>query len=177
MLARERRLAVAGTFELVALVDRISLGTSTPDDRDVFRLVVNMNKYWTSVRSTAAVHEAIEVLGGNGAIEDFSVLPRLWRDCIVLESWEGTHNVLTAQVLKDLHKLRLHEAYVRYVEALARTPETQARLVADRAGFEQVLALPVEDAPVALRDLIDRTMVTWQMACWESVSADAGAAP
>lgn len=175
-LARERRLAVAGTFELVSLVDRMALGTASNDDRDVFRLVVNMNKYWTSVRSTAAVHEAIEVLGGNGAIEDFSVLPRLWRDCIVLESWEGTHNVLTMQVLKDLHKFRLHEAYFRHLDALARTPTTRTRLDADRVAFEALLRLPADEASLALRDLIDRTMVTWQTACWEAVEgADAPA--
>jgi acyl-CoA dehydrogenase-like protein len=47
----------------------------------------------------------IEALGGNGTIEDFSPLPRLYRDAIVFESWEGTHNVLCAQVLRDLAKL------------------------------------------------------------------------
>ena len=51
------------------------------------------------------VHSGIEVLGGNGAIEEFSVLPRLYRDTIVYESWEGTHNVLVAQVLNDLRRL------------------------------------------------------------------------
>ena len=38
-------------------------------------------------------------------IEDFSPLPRLYRDAIVFESWEGTHNVLCAQVLRDLSRL------------------------------------------------------------------------
>lgn len=168
-LRRERRLAVAGTFELVALTDRIALATATPDERATFRLVVNMNKYWTSLRSTAAIHEAIEVLGGNGAIEDFSVLPRLWRDCIVLESWEGTHNVLAAQVLKDLRRFELHKAYFRHLEAMARTETTRARIAVDRTTLEAVLALSAGPASVAIRDFIDQTMVTWQLACWETV--------
>ena len=33
------------------------------------------------------------------------MLPRLYRDSIVYESWEGTHNVLVAQVLADLHRM------------------------------------------------------------------------
>lgn len=168
MLRRERRLAVSGTFELVALADRIALGTATEAERRTFRLVVNMNKYWTSVRATAAIHEAIEVLGGNGAIEDFSVLPRLWRDCIVLESWEGTHNVLAAQVLKDLHRYRLHEAYFGHLEALAGTDATRARIAEDREALAGVLAAPPGPASVAIRDFIDRTMVTWQTACCEA---------
>jgi hypothetical protein len=59
------------------------------------------------------VHRAIEVLGGNGAIESFSVLPRLYRDMVVLESWEGTHNVLALQVLRDSGRYQLHEGFLR----------------------------------------------------------------
>jgi hypothetical protein len=63
---------------------------------------VNANKFVTSLAATAVVRRGIEALGGNGTIEDFSPLPRLYRDAIVFESWEGTHNVLCAQVLRDL---------------------------------------------------------------------------
>ena len=34
-------------------------------------------------------------------------------------------------------------------------------------------ALEPGPASVAVRDLIDRMMVTWQAACWEAVEADA----
>ncbi len=33
------------------------------------------------------------------------MLPRLYRDAIVYESWEGAHNVLVAQVLNDCRRL------------------------------------------------------------------------
>jgi hypothetical protein len=69
------------------------------------RLLVNGNKFVTSLAATQAVRRGIETLGGNGTIEDFSPLPRLYRDAIVFESWEGTHNVLCAQVLRDLERL------------------------------------------------------------------------
>ena len=65
------------------------------------RIAVMINKYWTAIAATATARDGIEVLGGNGTIEDFSVLPRLYRDAIVVESWEGTHNTLCAQVLRD----------------------------------------------------------------------------
>ena len=66
-----------------------------------WRILVNLNKFWTSVTATSCIRTAIEILGGNGAIEEFSVLPRLLRDSIVCEAWEGSHNVLCAQALKD----------------------------------------------------------------------------
>jgi len=92
-------------FALTGLEDVIDDGTA--DDADVLyhRFLVNVSKYVLSVQATDVVHSAIEILGGNGTIEEFSVLPRLYRDAIVYESWEGTHNVLVAQVLTDLRRL------------------------------------------------------------------------
>ena len=92
-------------FALTALEDVVDDGTA--DDADVLyhRFLVNVTKYVLSVQATDVVHSAIEILGGNGTIEEFSVLPRLYRDAIVYESWEGTHNVLVNQVLNDLRRL------------------------------------------------------------------------
>jgi len=100
--------AVATTFRILAMADRIATGEATADIKEARRTHVNINKYWTSIQCSNVVHDAIEVLGGNGTIEDFSVLPRLYRDAIVLESWEGTHNTLCAQVLRDFATRQLH---------------------------------------------------------------------
>jgi len=51
-------------------------------------------------------------IGGNGAIETFSPLVRLYRDAMVLESWEGTHNVLVEQVLRDAARYGAHRAFL-----------------------------------------------------------------
>eukprot|EP00659_Diplonema_papillatum_P021339 gene21339-32815_t len=58
------------------------------------RLLVNLNKYWAAKSATEACHTAINVFGGNGAIESFSVLPRLLRDSVVTEQWEGPQHLL-----------------------------------------------------------------------------------
>ncbi len=60
----------------------------------MYRFLVNANKLGTAINATEVIRTGIELLGGNGTIEDFSVLPRLLRDSIVYENWEGTHNVL-----------------------------------------------------------------------------------
>jgi hypothetical protein len=103
----ETSAALASTLALTELVGRIDEGTATKSERNVHRFLVNANKYVTSITATDVVHRAIEVLGGNGTIEDFSPLPRLYRDAIVFESWEGTHNVLCAQVHRDCIRLGL----------------------------------------------------------------------
>jgi len=56
-------------------------------------------------RATRGLHEAMMLLGGNGIEERFSPLPRLWRDAAIMETWEGPHNVLFTQALRDLERL------------------------------------------------------------------------
>ena len=101
----EEQAALASTLELTALVEEIDAGTADREDRAWHRILVNANKFVTSLAATSCVRRGIEALGGNGTIEDFSPLPRLYRDAIVFESWEGTHNILCDQVLRDLGRL------------------------------------------------------------------------
>jgi hypothetical protein len=34
---------------------------------------------------------------------------------VVLESWEGTHNVLCLQVLRDIERYQLHQPFLRFI--------------------------------------------------------------
>jgi alkylation response protein AidB-like acyl-CoA dehydrogenase len=103
--------ALHSTWALTELDEAVDLasGGNPIEDAEVgfHRYLVNANKLGCALAATSTVGRAIEVLGGNGTIEDFSVLPRLLRDAVVYEQWEGTHNVLTAQVLRDIGKLGL----------------------------------------------------------------------
>jgi alkylation response protein AidB-like acyl-CoA dehydrogenase len=105
----ETAAAIASTTALTELVGKMDEGTATPNDLALHRFLINANKYVTSITASDIVHRGIEVLGGNGTIEDFSPLPRLYRDAVVFESWEGTHNVLCAQVRRDCAKLGLSQ--------------------------------------------------------------------
>jgi alkylation response protein AidB-like acyl-CoA dehydrogenase len=104
--------AVASSFRLAAQADRL-LSAPNEELELAWRVGINVNKYWTSVRNTQCIRLAMEVLGGNGAIETFSPLVRLYRDSMVLESWEGTHNVLVQQVMKDSARYGAHTAFTK----------------------------------------------------------------
>ncbi|VAW35449.1 Acyl-CoA dehydrogenase [hydrothermal vent metagenome] len=78
----------------------------------VLRMRANINKYFTASRSVQHIHHCIDVLAGNGAIESFSPLPRLLRDGIVYENWEGTHNTLRMQILRDMHKSQIEKLFI-----------------------------------------------------------------
>jgi alkylation response protein AidB-like acyl-CoA dehydrogenase len=104
--------ALCTTFRILAMTDLIETGRGDEELTAARRIAVMINKYWTAVTSTACTRDGIELLGGNGTIEDFSVLPRLYRDAIVIESWEGTHNTLCAQVLRDFSERGLHRPWL-----------------------------------------------------------------
>ncbi|MEA3502077.1 MAG: acyl-CoA dehydrogenase family protein [Actinomycetota bacterium] len=133
--------ALHSTWLLTALDEAVDLGTADEMDGAFHRYLVNANKLTCSLAATQAVREAVEILGGNGAIETFSVLPRLLRDAVVYEQWEGTHNTLTAQVLRDLGRLDLTAAVVdRTATLLKGIADPDLGAVASRAlaGFEEL---------------------------------------
>ena len=162
-------VAVATTFRILATIDRLESGESSRDARAARRTHVNINKYWTSIQCTRVIRDAIEVLGGNGAIEEFSVLPRLYRDAIVLESWEGTHNTLCAQVLRDFVTRDLHRPWLDEMRELLATI-THHSLEAQRScaarlldevttDIERLLASDADYASLHIRHVVDRMCV------------------
>ena len=127
----EEQAALASTLELTRLVDAIDTDTADRDDLTWHRILVNANKFVTSLAATSCVRRGIETLGGNGTIEDFSPLPRLYRDAIVFESWEGTHNVLCDQVLRDLVRLDALELVLERVRGCVPAGDGDAATVAE----------------------------------------------
>ena len=70
------------------------------------RIATAVSKYWICKSAVSHAGEALEVLGGNGYVED-SGMPRLFREGPLNSIWEGSGNVNCLDVLR----------------ALARTPE------------------------------------------------------
>ena len=157
--------AVATTFRLLAMSDRISNGKASTNISEARRTHVNINKYWTSIQCTRVVRDAIEVLGGNGTIEEFSVLPRLYRDAIVLESWEGSHNTLCAQILRDFTTRKLHLPWLAELSdvlALIKHPSLAAHRSRGKqlldnltTRIEKLLASDADYASLHIRGVVD----------------------
>ena len=172
VIKTEAAAAMASTFALTTFVARIDAGVATDADRAVHRFLVNANKYVTSIAASDVVHRGIEVLGGNGTIEDFSPLPRLYRDAVVFESWEGTHNVLCAQVHRDCRRHGLLGAVRAWVEdELARlTPAREANADVVRLALADVgplleASLADEETPVIFRHRLGHLVRVIQAAC------------
>ena len=82
----------------------------------------------------------------------------------MVEAWEGTHNELCAQVLRDLHKLRLHAPFLdhlgRWAQAgLGVSEETVESLSNDLIAL---LTADADTQTLGMRPLVDRMMAAWQ---------------
>ena len=95
------------------------------------RFLVNLAKYRTAVELTDSVREAVLVFGGNGICEDFTVLPRLLRDSMIIETWEGAHNTLCLQIMRDAGRVAL-------VRPMALGGERRARALAEPISFHSL---------------------------------------
>ena len=125
------------TFRLVAMVNEHGLLPKDAGQAMWQRFLINLAKYRTGVTLTDSIKEAILILGGNGIVEDFTVLPRLLRDAMIVETWEGPHNTLCLQIMRDAARSDLVGRWQREVsESLERWPE--GFLSQTRARFEQV---------------------------------------
>lgn len=106
-------LMVTG-FALASLQDQVDQ-QPTDEKKQLIRLLANMCKYITALWSFDHIHHSLDILAGNGAIETFSVIPRLLRDSIVCENWEGTHNVMRMQILRDVLKYQQDAIFIAYL--------------------------------------------------------------
>ncbi|HKP86511.1 MAG TPA: acyl-CoA dehydrogenase family protein [Blastocatellia bacterium] len=131
------------TFKLAALVDEHGLSPRDQGQAMWQRFLVNLAKYRTGVTLTTSVREAILVLGGNGIVEDFTILPRLLRDAMIIETWEGPHNTLCLQICRDLSRQGLAD---RWRSEVSRALESwpQDFLSFTREGFEQAFKQTTE---------------------------------
>jgi acyl-CoA dehydrogenase len=146
----ETAAMTSGTFYLLHLMDRLDRGEAGDEEIAFIRMAVNLNKMRSAQSSHDVTLSGVEMLAGNGAIESFSVLPRLIRDNIVFENWEGAHNVLLVQVLRDARRLALHEPFLSHLKAQAGEHPRIAGAI-DTWGAEMSSLLAEEDAAATLR--------------------------
>ncbi|WP_138429284.1 acyl-CoA dehydrogenase family protein [Fodinibius saliphilus] len=71
--------------------------------RHLLRILTPMAKWWSAEHAVYAVRECMELMGGNGYIEDF-VMPKLLRDVNVLPIWEGSGNIIVLDMLRAARK-------------------------------------------------------------------------
>jgi putative acyl-CoA dehydrogenase len=146
-LTLESEAATTLAMRLAGAADRAARGDAA--EAALLRVALPAAKYWICKRTPMITAEALECLGGNGYVEDYSAMPRLLRDSPLNSIWEGSGNVTALDVLR----------------ALARTPDSadallaeldlaaaDSRVAAATASLRQDLKEAVSDGPAAQRN-------------------------
>ncbi|TCT20879.1 alkylation response protein AidB-like acyl-CoA dehydrogenase [Melghiribacillus thermohalophilus] len=112
-------IQLSALYELIEMFDQVMNDRDRVTDEQVAmnRLLIALLKARTADEAIDFSHEAIEMHGGNGYIEDF-VTPRLLRDAQVLTVWEGTANILGLEVLRLIKKYQVHELFFKKIHQM-----------------------------------------------------------
>jgi len=130
-LALESEAATAFALRLARCFDE----AADPAQALLGRILTPAGKYWLCKRGPAFGAEAMEVMGGNGYVED-GPLARLYREFPVNSIWEGSGNVMCLDLLRAFGKTPAARAALGAELALAGSANPDfyayaARLLAD----------------------------------------------
>jgi len=117
------------------------------DEKSLMRILVPMAKWKSAEDSVYLVRECMELMGGNGYIEDF-VMPKLFRDVNVLPIWEGSGNIIVLDILRAAEKSKVLKMVI-----------TRIRDVGEKSSLHGNLILEKMDALVAVWNEVKKSSV------------------
>ncbi|HEY0488189.1 MAG TPA: isovaleryl-CoA dehydrogenase [Telluria sp.] len=154
-LALESEAASAFALRLARCFDE----AADPAQALLGRILTPAGKYWICKRGPGFGAEAMEVIGGNGYVED-GPLARLYREFPVNSIWEGSGNVMCLDVLRAFGKAP--ETRDALAVELALAGSGNAAFTAYRAQLLDDLALAQDE--YGARRLSERIVVAVQAA-------------
>jgi hypothetical protein len=117
-LVRETLVNMATEVEAGCAIafEAAQAGTRADEEsRRLYRLLVPLAKFRCARRGVELASQAVEVLGGNGYIENWPTARQL-RDAQCHTIWEGTENIICLDVLRAMQKEHAEEALFARVE-------------------------------------------------------------
>ena len=155
-LALECETAVLLSLRLARAFDQLADESATL----LRRVLTPVVKYWVCKRAPAVCAEAMEVLGGNGYVED-GPIARRFRESPLNSIWEGSGNIMCLDVRRALaREPRTREALEELLTpARGGDPRYDRYLAALRADLGSL-----EEAELRARDLTQRIALGTQAA-------------
>ena len=155
-LAIEAEAALTLTMRVARALDH----RDDPHEDALVRLGTAIGKYWICKRAPGHACEALECIGGSGAMED-SPMPRLYREAPINAIWEGSGNVQCLDIARAIAKSpETLEAYFAEVgSAAGESPTLAAHAAALRNDTRDL-----SDFEARARNLCDSLAATLQAA-------------
>jgi len=133
-LALESEAALCLSMRLAEAFER----QQDPVQRAWVRMMTPAAKFWVCKRAVELSGEAMEVLGGNGYIDD-GIMARLFREAPVNSIWEGSGNVMCLDLMRAIS--REPPAFLALLDELAADSAGEPRLIASVDVLRQMLAI------------------------------------
>jgi hypothetical protein len=168
-LVRETLVKMAVEVEAVSatVFETSSLSGGHGDERrrQLYRIMVPLAKLHGARRGLDLASQAVEVLGGNGYIENWPVARQL-RDAQCHTIWEGTENIICLDVLRSMAKEQAHDALFERIEGALAAAEhpllAPARDTVARELAEARRAIDfISQASAQVRQLHARRLSGW----------------
>lgn len=149
----------AATLLAMDLAGRFA--SPAPLDRAWCRLLTPAAKFWICKRAVALTGEAMEVLGGNGYVEE-GPMARLYREAPVNSIWEGAGNVMCLDVLRAI--ARQPAEAMALLTSMAPVVAAAPPVARALAGLHTALQGPPDDWEPMARQLTQRLVLVAQAA-------------
>ncbi|MCH7343925.1 acyl-CoA dehydrogenase family protein [Pelomonas sp. CA6] len=154
-LALESEAALRLSMRLAQAFERQHL----PAERAWMRLMTPAAKFWVCKRAIEFCGEAMEVLGGNGYMDD-GLLARLYREAPVNSIWEGSGNVMCLDLMRAV--AREPQAFFGLLDELGASLDGGPR--AELQGLREMLAQPPAQLEAQGRRVAERLVLLAQAA-------------
>lgn len=130
----ESEAAMTMCLEAADLGGRLAYGDDSTL-RSYLRILVPLTKIRATRTGLLNAIEAVEMLGGNGYIENWPTARQL-RDAQCHTIWEGTENINSLDVLRAIVKSSAHEALIERIDQVIETAEPDLSSGLTRARSE-----------------------------------------
>ncbi len=150
-LALESEAALLLVLRLAAAVDK--------GEHALLRVLTPAAKFWICKRAVEFCGECMEILGGNGYVED-GPLAALYREAPVNSIWEGSGNVMCIDVLRGLRQSG--DALDALQESLPPAAADHARLRGLRESLGADLRLPPDEQAMRARRITQSLVLLLQ---------------
>lgn len=150
-LALESEAALLLVLRLARAVDE--------NEQSLLRVLTPAAKFWICKRAVEFCGECMEILGGNGYVEE-GPLASLYREAPVNSIWEGAGNVMCLDVLRALRQAG--DSLVPWQESLAALAAQDARLHSLHDALQADLRLPPDEQAMRARRITQALVLLMQ---------------
>jgi acyl-CoA dehydrogenase len=136
-------------------------------ETQLFRMINPLTKKWSAETGVYITRESMELMGGLGYIED-GVMPKLFRDMLVLPIWEGSGNIIVLDMLRAMGKSKGFAAICKEIIRSAENNNEHGKWMKDELNkliffAEKLMTLTPEETEASAKPFFEKLTSLYQI--------------